>query len=569
MNPKSKKVARSGLVGCMALVAFLASCGGRPSYWNDAVKTDSVAYGLANGVALVDDADHRVVILTTPGSDLQVAEQWLRIGHGVVSVTVSPDATRLFVLSAGDWPRRTLKDEEPSMTVIDLPKDVFMATARRYDMSEPRGNLAVDPLGHWAAAYAGTSPSGVQATGVAAASFVQNPNEIVLFDLTPPSAVPPVTRTLQSFGGSPQRLVFTPELMLPNMTPRRLLLIETDIDLTMLDLDRAFDPSPPPEITVPLTSKTTSGQVTTAGVAVDGRNANDPNDARFAVWTSSDTNLYTMQLVAPTTDLRNDFAPTINVTDLGGVPSDVAWVETTDATSPTGLSLRVAALVPSTSTAILVDPDRSLTTPVTLPAPYQKLSLVTDLVAGAQASTQDTDVALLWGGQGGSSGVALWTLKNSVMQPYASIATLGATQPVSAALDVPAPNQRLKVLPMASGTGFYVLDLSAQNAPPLSTSLSATLSIAPDGGRLWAYQQGGTDLASVDFKTLNPIPVSTDLPIDSVFDIERQDFVAPMVHGRALIAVHNQGAIGITVFDALTPVTATSRRVAPLLLEGP
>ena len=559
----------SGLVGCVAAAGSVAGCGGRPSYWNDPVQTTSVAYGLAGGVALVDDADHRVVMVTVPGASLQSGTQSLPIGHGVLSVSISPDATRMFVLSAGDWPRRTLTDEAPSMTMIDFLPGSYVAEAHRFEMSEPRGNLAIDPIpvsaggGHWAVAYAGSTTTGVQptATGAAAASFVENPNEIVLFDLTPQAPVPTVTRTLQSFGGTPQRLVFTPELMLPDMTQRRLLLIETEIDLTMLDLDHAFLPSPPPEITVPLTSGATTGQLKTAGLAVDGRNPDDPNDARFAVWTSTDTNLYTMQLVAPTTDLRNDFTPTINVTDVGGVPSDVSWVETEDATAPTGLSLRVAALVPTTSSAVLVDPDRSLTTPVTLPAAYPSLSLVTDLVAGAQGTSSGTDVALLWGG--GTSGVALWTLKNSVMQPYASITTLGATQPVSAALDVPAPNQRLKVLPMTSGSGFYVLDLSAPTASPLSTSIDATLSIAPDGGRLWAFQPGGTDLASVDFDTLNPVPLSTDLPIDSVFDISRQD------GGRALIAVHNQGAIGITVFDGLAPVTATSRRIAPLLLEGP
>ena len=43
---------------------------------------------------------------------------------------------------------------------------------------------------------------------------------------------------------------------------RRLLLIETEIDLTMLDLDRAFEASPPPEITVPLTSGATADACT-------------------------------------------------------------------------------------------------------------------------------------------------------------------------------------------------------------------------------------------------------------------------------------------------------------------
>ena len=274
-------------------------------------------------------------------------------------------------------------------------------------MTEPRPNLAIDPVGDWAVAYSGpvsTTPSPF--SSATRSSFVQNPNEIVLFDLkNPPTAV---TRTLQSFGGTPQRLVFTPTLALPaSKGPRRLLLIETDIDLTMLDLDRALAPSPPPEITVPLTSDTTATQVQTAGLAVDGRNPQDPNDARFAVWASNNTNVFTLQLVAPPTGAANDFVPTIKLTDVGGIPSDVAFVETEDATSPTGLALQVAALVPSKTSAVLVDPDKSLTTTVALPAAYASFSLVTDLVAGTAGATGGTDVALLFAGRGlNAQGVA-------------------------------------------------------------------------------------------------------------------------------------------------------------------
>ncbi len=553
------------LCGIGACVAPLGACGGRPSFWNDSVNTTGTSYGLINGVALVDDTAHRVVMLTVPGADLQLNEQSLpSIGHQVVSVSVSPDKTRLFVLSAGDWPRRTVNDEFPSLTMIDFPNG-FVAQAHRYEMTEPLANLALDPVPgpdnqeQYAVAYAG-SATGPASTSTS--SFVQNPNEIVLFDLKNQKTV---TRTIQSFGGTPRRIVFTPELELPaGKGQRRLLLIETDIDLTMLDLDHAFDlPSPPPEITVPLTSGTTTEPITTAGIAIDGRSMTDPNDARFAVWASNNTNVFTLQLVAPTTNVGNDFFPTLKLTDVGGIPSDVAFVQTEDPTSATGVALQVAALVPSTSSAVLVDPDTSLTTTVTLPAAYASFSLVTDLVAGTSA-TNGTDVALLWNGNAGAqSGVALWTLTHSVMQPYASIQTLGATQPITQAYDVPPPNERLKVLQMASGNGFYVLDLAAHTAPPLDTTQTATLSIAPHGKRVWAFDRGGTDLASIDLNSLNPVPLTTDLPIDGVYEVVRPD------GGGALIAIHNEGAIGATVFDAVDPVTATSRRVAPLVLEGP
>ena len=556
MNTRNARNARNArivlAIAALGVVGLAPGCGGRASYWNDPIATgttSATSYGLARGVALVDDAAHRVVVLTAQG-DLQLAEQSLAVGHQIVDVVVSPDASRLFVLSAGDWPRRTSNDELPSLTVIEIADD-FRAEAQAYPMSEPLGSLAIDPQGQWAVAYAGAS-----AGSNAAPSFVENPNEIVIFDLSkPPSKV---TRTLQSFGGTPQRLVFTPKLAMPaGKDPRRLLLIETDIDLTMLDLDRAFEAAPPPEITVPLTSGSTAKQVTPAGLAVDS----NPKDARFAVWASNDTNVFTLQLVAPTTDLRNDFRPSINLTDVGGIPTDVAFVETQSASA--SLALRVAALVPSTTSAVLIDPDTSVTTIVSLPAAYASFSLVTNVAAGqAPAIPTAPDVALLWNaGAGAASGVALWSLGNSVMQPYRSIQVVGATQPIKDAIDVPPPNQERKVLQMTSGGGFYVLDLLGRTAPPLTTTGTATLTIAAD--RVWAFQPGGTDLASIDFKTLNPIPLTTDLGIASVFEVARAD------GGRALVAMHTQGGFGATVFDATNPVTANSRRTGALLVEAP
>ncbi|HEX3771547.1 MAG TPA: hypothetical protein VHV30_11805 [Polyangiaceae bacterium] len=591
MKTRSRRTLR--FLAVLAGLSLAPGCGGRPASWNDPISTgepSAPSYGLTNGVAIVDDGAHRVVVLTVQ-PDLSLKTQSVTIGHQVVAVAVSPDATQLFVLSAGDSPQRTANDELPSLTVVGISDD-FQAESSVYPMSEALGSLAVDPSGQWAVAYSGATPtaaSGPIISGTSASStgippgtstpfgtagtaptFVQNPNEIVIFDLKNPGTE--VKRTLQSFGGTPQRLVFTPELELPaGKGPRRLLLIETDIDLTMLDLNHAFDPSPRPEITVPLTSSATAVKVTPAGVVVDGHNASDPNDARFAVWSSNDTNVFAIQLVAPTTDLRNDFQPQINLTDVGGIPTDVAFVETSGAGGSSALQL--AALVPQKSAAVLIDPDTSVTTTVTLPAAYSNLSLVTSIVSGTTttpttmpATTPMPDVALLWNAAtAAASGVALWSLGDSVAQPYRSVQALGTTQPVKSAIDVPPPNQTRKVLQMSSNEGFYVLDLIGGTAPPLTTSSSASLSISPFGEMIWAYTPSGTDLAAIDFKTLNPVPLTTDLAITAVFEVR-----TPRAQKRpALVAMHDTGALGATVFDAVTPATATSRRTGALLVEAP
>jgi hypothetical protein len=566
-------LARSMLIA-LAGALVIGGCGGRSPYWDQPAPSAATSYGLQNGVALVDDADHRVVFITAQ-PDQKLATQSLPIGHNVLNVSTSSDGKRLFVLSEGDWPRQTVSDEFPSLTVLDAT--TFTMTSKTYRMSVPLANLALDPLGdadhEWAVAYAGPTST---------TSFVQNPNEIVLFDLNKlPSNAPaspnPILRTIQSVGGTPQQLLFTPTLMLPK-GPRRLLLIETTVDLTMLDLNNAFEqPTPPPEITVQLTSGANADQVTPAGIAVDGRDPNDPNDARLALWAANNTNVFSILLgaappnAASGTAPANDFAPSINLTDVGGVPSALAFVKTGGGSTMTGATkplLRIAALVPARSNAVLVDPDTSVTTPITLPAAYSSFTLVTDVAA--TKTTALTDIALLWNaGAGAASGIALWTLGDSVGQPYRSVDVLGATQPIVTAEKVPGstlPGKDLEVLEMANGAGFYVLDLVQRRAPPLVTMQRATLAIAPDGGRMWAFAPGSVDLSQIDFKTLNPIPLRTALPIASVYDVAR---ASGPTGGRSLIAIHTQGTVGATVFDAISPDTATSRRVPSLLLEGP
>ncbi|MDP9151307.1 MAG: hypothetical protein M3O36_15395 [Myxococcota bacterium] len=527
-------------LACLVALLATGACGSRPSYWETTVPRGVTSFGLGNGVALVDNADHRVVMLTAL-ADQQLSKRAFPIGRDVVSVAASPDGLRLFVLSAGDSPRRTKADEYPSLTVIDT--STLEPASTRYSMTIPLPNLAIDPLGQWAVAYTGPS---------APASFVENANEIVVFDLATPGSVP-LSRTIRSHGGTPQRLTFTPLLQLPK-AQKRLLIIETDIDVTLLELGDASS-----DVTIPLTSGTNARQVTPAGVVVDGFDPTSAADARIALRAKDDRNVFTFTLGPSDT---NDFQPIVNVIDVGGVPSDLAFVRADNN------ALRVVALVPSSSTAVLVDPDTSITTRVALPAPYSHLSLVTNVLG----SGTGTDVAMLWAsGDGAVAGVALWTLGNTVGQPYHSVEVLPVSQPIQAVDDV-RKQQRLKVLETAdtsSVTGFFVLDLLDRTASPLQTAGKASLAIAPDGLRLWAFSPGGTNLAKLEFSNLNPVPLTTDTAIDAVYDVARPATAAGGDGGRSLIALHKQGTIGATVFDALNPDTATSRRVPALLLEGP
>jgi hypothetical protein len=563
-----------------ACAVLTGSCGGRPSYWDQPVNTSGVTFGLAGGVAVIDDADHRVVILTsTP--DQGLVKQELPIGHHFASAVTSGDGQTLFVLSSGDQPVQTSHDQLPSLTVIQLPAPdkatSFEATSQVYTMPVPLSNLAIDPMGTYAVAYAGSGSS---------ASFAENPNEIAIFNIlkapvpdTGPNGLPPnpVSRSIRSYGGTPQQLTFTPLLMpqanaeAPGVTPKphRLLLIESDLDVTILDLDDAFEapstsstssaPFGRPDITVRLTNGTSTAPLSPAGLVVDPNEA----DGRFAFFVNGDSNVWSIQLIAsaPSSPNDNDFTPQLNLISVGATPSAIQFVNSSS-------GLRIAALIPAMSSAVLIEPVMSVTTLVPLPSPYSSMSIVTGVACGSACTT---DVALLWSeGTGVASGVALWTVNTAVGTPYRSIEVLQIGAPIQTVLDVSSPNN-LKVLATQSPGGgpgdFYVLDLHQRTANPIHTSTSPLLAIAPKGSRMWAYQ--GTDLAQIDFTTLDPVAVTTDAPISAVYDIAVPS-VGPCVNGtcRSLVAIHDTGTLGATVFDANSPQASAHRGVA-LLLEGP
>src|SRR6185436_4898565 len=115
-----------------------------------------------------------------------------------------------------------------------------------------------------------------------------------------------------------------------------------------------------------------------AGIAVDPGDATRP--PVIAVRTDRDNNvlIYTLSPSNKPAPL-NDFTPTPNFADVGGVPSDIVFVSTNQ-------GRRLAAMVPSPmQTAVLIKVDDSQTLPAALAAPYQKLALVTGVVSGASS----------------------------------------------------------------------------------------------------------------------------------------------------------------------------------------
>ena len=533
------------LAALAPLAALTAACGDRPEVYDAPIRNVS-SHGLEDRVALLDDGAHRAVLLT-PGAGQELDRASVPVGKSVVRAEVSADRKRLFVLSAGDVPRRRNDDERPSLTVIEG------GAHRRFELESPHSGFAIDPEGRYVALFAAAAAGG----GGSQTAFVENPNEIVIVDLTASAEEAVTPRTLRSFGGRPQRVTFTPALLLPE-GPRRLLVVETDQDLTLLDLDNVRANPRRPEVTVRLTSGASAAALRPAGIVVDDGDPQRNDDARIGVRMENDTNVFVLTLgpadpsAAPAEagTRPNDFRPDVNLADVGGVAGDIAFVRTEP-------GLRLAAVVPTARSAVLVDPETSITTQVDLPAPYAKMSLITAVVPGAAG----TDTALLYG-SGAAQGVAFWSLGRAAGQPYRSVEVVSLTSGIDQVVDVPPPRPQLKVLRGNGANAFFVLNLETRTASPLTTLGAAQLHLSADGERIWAFLRSSPQLAQVTLSDLHPIPLPLDRPIDAVYDVARAD------GGRSLVAIDARGAYGATVLDALAPDTAASRSYYGLLLEN-
>jgi hypothetical protein len=517
--------------------ALVVACGGRPSSWDDKPRLPLKTEGLTGSVAIVDPGLDRVLMLTA-SSDRSLQTHPVGVGKNVVATQTSRDKSQLFVLSRGKQPRRNPDDERPSLTVIGGDKDP--ARFARYTLTDPLQGLAVDPLGHWVVVYD-------------AGGIVVNPNELIFVNVKDPSAEP-VSKTIRSFGGRPERLTFTSELQVPNGAPRRFLIVETDQDVTLVDLsDLSRD-----EVTLIL-PKTPSGSTgKPAEVAYHDGDPKDPADARIAIRLSSDSNVMLVDLAAPGPDEQDKaFKPTVNVADVGGVPSAIAFVQTDG-------GLRLAALVPSIVGATLVDPSTTVLEEVEFDKPY---SHITPITADVSQPPSSSDVALLWSES--QPGIAFWSLGQTSGTPFRSVDPYDIGISVAGVESVPGSDYaHLKILQSPTASEFYVLDLDQRQTFPMLTNASGfKLSVSPDGQRAWALKPGTHDLASIDLSNLHPTSVELERDVAAVYDIERRDA------GRAAIALHvieNTGyvSVGATVLDALDPDTAKTRFFGGIMLGG-
>ncbi|HMI84433.1 MAG TPA: hypothetical protein VK550_10090 [Polyangiaceae bacterium] len=543
----------------IAGAAVLSACGDRAPEWDAAAQEFSLGQ-LRDAAVLVDRVLNRGLVITA-SADEKLDFKAVRLGKGIVSTTTSADRERTFVLSQGDPVRLRPSDEGPALSVLEAG---HAAQVKRYELPDALTSLALDPAGRYAVVYAGNSAGG---------TFIKNPNELIIVDLAaPPSQDNPGRRNLPSnIGGSPQRLTFTDPLHLP-AGDRRLLVVETDRDVMLLDLEHPDRP----EVSLPVKDpRTDSRALSPAGIAVDpGEAGSIRRFPALAVRTNADDNVIIYTL-GPSDNAppENDFIPTPNAAVVGGVPSDIAFVNTNQGP-------RLAVMVPSSTTAtgflIKVDDNQTLT--AKFATTYQRISPVAGF---ASDRTGVGDQLMLWSTDGRTNSIAFWDLDKVPNIPFGSIDTLKSIETLNlngtVASVVSLPERNLKIVE-TSTSALYVLDPEQHLTNALSTTGRVMLRYSREGDRAWAFALSQKALAQIALVGAHIVAVDVDRPVSDVVEIERSD------GGRALLALHTLHApiaslddtsawypgptVGVTVFDALAPDAAVSRRYAAVLLEG-
>lgn len=486
---------------------------------------------VSGAVVLQDNRQDRLLFLTAADPRSLVVER-VSAGKNIAEMLPSRDGQQLFVLSRGVFPRLTEADEGPGLTIYDGAPETSGEgrRLRRFALDDPMENLALDPRGEWVAAYGGDSS-------------VVNPNELVLFDLTSEDEIP-TSKTIRSFGGAPEELLFTDELAIPEGNPRRFLVVRTDRDLTLVDLADLEGR----EKTVKLPQDPAGDSFPPEQVVYDDGDPDDPTDARLAVRLGGTADVVLVELGEPAAQ-GQPFSIVVNIVDVGGVPSSIDFVRTDG-------GLRLAALVPERRRAVLVDPETTLAELVDLPEVFTNMRR---MEAGVAASPDGSDVALLWGA---SNHIAFLSLGTTSATPYRSVDTAELTFAVQQVLDVPPPNEHLKVL-TGGGSDVFVLDLESRQSSPLNTQFQAgAVRLAPDGERLWVFQRSGHLFSAVHLSDLHPQALYAEPGVSEVFDIER------IGGGRAAVILHLEDGWSATLMDAEQPDTAKMKHHPGLDLEG-
>lgn len=369
---------------------------------------------------------------------------------------------------------------------------------------------------------------------------------MVDLDAPPAAAGNPVLRTVRSFGGVPNDVVFSPPWTVGGSPPRTFAVVLSDAYVTLLDLAHLERP----EFTVRLTLPDDPRAVLPTQVLFD------PDDPTLYLRASASDDVYVLSLVATPmgTAADNDYLPTVNQLAAGHLPTDMALVGT-----GTGRRLLVAS--PGSMEAQVVDARANTVTAIPLAARADRVLLFNG------PSPHDATVhpqALLYAADGVTATVTFLDLADVETRRGMNLEAVQLPRPVRRAL--PLPNRAAVVLEHTDAqTGsLSLLDLGLRTASPIVAETGidgATFGV--DQQTLWVAPQGNTRLGYIDLTTLHPGEVRLDTAVSAVIPLVGDPL------GRSRVAAVQTAAGGsVTVLDGRDPRRETAVSVQGFLLTG-
>lgn len=517
-----------------AMMLVTAACHPRDEAWDLSLDAlPPVTAGAA--MFFVVPASARVVVtnLAQPES----APRQVGVGTDPVLVQARNDGAaprgEALVLSRGARGDLGVAPEPGSLTAVNNT-----GAARRYALGSPFNALSQTDDGRYAMAY--FRPQ------TASGRLLYNPNEVAVVDLdAPPSTTNPTPRTVRSFGGVPNSVVFSPGIEIGGVS-RRFAVVLSDAYVTLLDLDHPARP----EVTVRLTLPEDPRAIRPEQVLFDAA------EATIYLRAAASNDVYVLKLnaVSATDAAQNDYRPTINQLAAGRSPADLALV------GEAGMR-RLLVVSPGSRDARVIDARANTVTTVPLDAAANRILLFTGASPGNPAARAQ---ALLYAVDGVTQAVSFLELTDIDARRAQNVETLNLGRGVQSAL--PLLDRGVVMLGHQTSAGLgqlSLLDLARRTAAPIFAEVSLSgAQFDSDRRSLWIAPRGSNRLGFIDLQTFRPGEIRLDVSTERVVPL-RGDAA-----GRNRVVAVHEGAGGwLSLIDANDPRRESVRSLRGYLLS--
>lgn len=479
----------------------------------------------------IDRNAHSARVLDLASADLAV--RTVPVGVDPALAVTRNAHAEVMVLSRGSRGDLGVAPSPGTLSVIPAA-----GAPRTYTVGSPFNAVSQTSDGRFAVAhYLPTASSG---------RLLFNPNEIAVADLdAPPSDANPTRRTVRSFGGVPNAVVFSPPMPI-NGTPRTLAVVLSDAYVTLLDLTNPRRA----EITVRLTLPEDQRAIRPSQLLFD------PEQSTVYVRADASNDIYALRLVTVTPDgpTGNDFRPSINQLAAGRNPGDMALIGPAN-------ERKLLVVSPGSRDARVIDARANTTVTVPLDAAANRILIFT---ATSPRDPTEQPRALLYGRGGLASAVSFLELTDLDARRGQNVETVQLQRVVRNAL--PLPERGAVMIDHAStgaGGQLSLLDLSRRTVSPIFAEVPLEgATFDSDRTRLWVAPSNVARMGFITLTNFGPGEVRLDEPVTDVIPLP-----GPMGRGR-VVAIHPSRLGSLTVLDAADPRRETARTLRGYLLDS-